>query len=125
MELPRCNPIAVLSPYFLPLYATAVALLTLIMKPGFLPYGRYAVAFLLGGFVYRFFKESHLGQTDFGQYGFMFSMCFLAALLPLSFAGVLEIARLVHLPWRTEIWHLYVEQVKWLEILATGAFRKQ
>ncbi len=122
VELPRRNPIAVLSPYFLPLYATFVALLTLVMKSNFLPYGRYAVAFLLGGFVYRFCKEFHLGQTDFTQYGFVFSLCFVAVLLPLSFAGILETSRLVHLPWHNGIWHLFVEQGKWFEHLVIGRF---
>ena len=123
VELPRRNPIAVLSPYFLPLYATVVALLTLIMKPGFLPYGRYAVAFLLGGFVYRFLKEFHLGQTDFTQYGFVFSLCFVAALLPLSFAGILETAKLVHLPWHSGVLPLFVEQGRWLEQLVTARLK--
>ena len=53
VELPNRNPIAVLSPYFLPLYAGSISLLTLVLKPDFLSYGRYAVAFLLGSFAYR------------------------------------------------------------------------
>ncbi len=123
VSLPRRNPIAVLSPYFLPLYATAISLLTLILKPDFLVYGRYAVAFLLGGFIYRFLREFHFGQSDFTQYGFIYSLCFVAALLPLSLAGILEAARLVHLPWYNEVWHVFVEQGKWIGHTVPGLFK--
>ena len=124
VELPRANPLAALSPYFLPLYATLASLLTLVLKPDFLQYGRFAVAFLLGGFVYRFCREFHLGQSDFGHYGFVFSFFFIAALLPLSIAGILEAARLWHLPWREGIWPLFVAQGKWAGHALAGVFKK-
>jgi hypothetical protein len=122
VELPRANPLAALSPYFLPLFAGLIALLTLVLEPKFLLYGQFAVAFLLGGFVYRFFREFHLGQSDFSHYGILFSIGFIAALLPLSIAGVLEAARLGHLPWRQAIGPLFMEQGRWLYQAAAGAF---
>ena len=124
VELPRRNPIAVLSPYFLPLYATLVALSTLVLKPDLLPYGRYAVGFLLGSFLYRFRREFHFGQTDFGQYGFIFSLAFVAAMLPLSLAGILEAARLWHFPWRDGIWPVFVEQGHTLGRMVSGLLKK-
>lgn len=124
VELPRANPVAALSPYFLPLYAGLTALLTLVLEPRFLFYGQYAVAFLLGGFVYRFLREFHLGQSDFGHYGILFSVGFVAALLPLSITGVLEAARLGHLPWHDTVWPLFTEQGHWLSHELQGIFRR-
>jgi hypothetical protein len=124
VELSRVNPVAALSPYFLPLYATLASLLTLILKPDFLHYGRFAVAFLLGGFVYRLGREFHFGQSDFTHYGFIFSLCFIAALLPFSIAGLLEAARLWHFPWSHGIWPMFVEQERWLGHALAVIFRK-
>jgi len=113
VELPRANPLAALSPYFLPLFAALTALLTLVLEPKFLPYGQYAVAFLLGGFVHRFCREFHLGQSDFNHYGILFSISFVAAMFPLSITGVLEAARLGHLPWHDTIGPRFMEQGRW------------
>jgi len=124
VELPRANPIAALSPYFLPLYATFAALLTLVMQSGSQHYGRIAVAFLLGSFAYRFLREFHMGQSDFKQYGFIYSLAFIAALLPICLAGILGAAHLWHIPWHTGVWPLFMEQGQWISHFLHGFLKK-
>src|SRR5690606_2515218 len=65
VELRRSNPLAALAPYCLPLYAAVLAALTLILRDDWADYGRLAVAFLLGGFAWRLWREFHFGQSDF------------------------------------------------------------
>jgi hypothetical protein len=101
VELRRSNPAAALAPYCLPLYALALGLLTLVLKSPWIGYGRLAVAFLLGGFAHRLLREFHFGQTDFREFGFVFSMVFIAAALPLCVISVTDIARVTDVPWKT------------------------
>ena len=124
VELSRANPIAALSPYFLPLYAGLASLLTFVVKSDMVLYGRFAVAFLLGNFIHRFFKEFHLGQSDFRVYGFVFSLLFIATLLPLSFAGLLEAAHLWHFPWVHSVWPMFVEQGRWMIHAVDHVFKR-
>ncbi len=114
VELRRTNPVAVLAPYCLPLYAFLAAILTLWLRTGLLPYGRWAVGFLLGGFAYRLRREFHGGQTDFRTYGWIFSFVFIAAWLPLCLAFILSLARMVDLPWHYGVWPLCLEQLQWV-----------
>jgi len=112
VELRRSNPLAALAPYCLPLYAFVFALLTLALKPEWTGYGRLAVAFLLGSFAHRLLREFHFGQTDFREFGFVFSMVFIAGALPLCLSGVTEITRITHVDWRHGF-TLWNEQAKW------------
>jgi len=111
--LRRSNPLAALAPYVLPLYTLGLALLTLILRDAWAGYGRLAVAFLLGSFAWRFLREFHFGQTDFQEYGRMFSMVFIAAALPLCLLGLLDLARLMDAPWK-ESAALWMEQMQWV-----------
>jgi hypothetical protein len=112
VELKRSNPLAALAPYFLPLYACALALLTLVFRDDWARYGKYAVAFLLGSFAWRLLREFHFGQTDFRAFGFVFSMVFIAAALPLCLLAVVDLARLADVPWR-EAGRLFTDQLAW------------
>lgn len=103
VELKRSNPLAALAPYCLPLFAGALALLTLILRDGWITYGRFAVAFLLGSFFWRLLREFHFGQSDFRAYGLVFSMFFIAGTLPLCLLAVLDIAHLVNIPWHDSL----------------------
>ncbi len=123
VELKRSNPLAALAPYFLPLYAAALAPLTLIFRDGWAEYGRLAVAFLLGSFAWRLLREFHFGQTDFRAFGLVFSMVFIAAALPLCLLAVADVADLAPLqdvPWR-EAATLFVDQG---DFLAAKIFRR-
>jgi hypothetical protein len=116
VELKRSNPLAALAPYCLPLYAFALATLTLVFKDDWAAYGRLAVAFLLGSFAWRLLREFHFGQTDFRAFGFVFSMVFIAAALPLCLLAVGDMANLGPLgdmPWR-EAGRLFVDQASFL-----------
>lgn len=100
VELKRSNPIAALAPYCLPLYAAVPALLTLVLLQDASDIARLLVAALLGSFAWRLTREFHFGQTDFREFGLVFSMVFIAAALPLCLLGVLNVAGLVGVPWR-------------------------
>jgi hypothetical protein len=113
VELKRSNPLAALAPYCLPLYAAVLALLTLVLRDDWARYGRYAVAFLLGSFAWRLLREFHFGQTDFRAFGFVFSMVFIAAALPLCLLAVTDVSHLADAPWR-EAGHRFMEQGEWL-----------
>jgi hypothetical protein len=119
VQLRRSNPLAALAPYVLPLYTLALALLTLVLRDAWAGYGRLAVAFLLGSFAWRFLREFHFGQTDFQVYGRMFSMVFIAAALPLCVLGLLDLARLMDVPWK-ESAALCGEQMKRALEIAKG-----
>ncbi|MCD6025280.1 MAG: hypothetical protein K0Q91_2196 [Fibrobacteria bacterium] len=123
VELRRSNPIAALAPYALPLFALALALLTLVLKTEWLGYGRLAVAFLLGSFAHRLLREFHFGQTDFREFGFVFSMVFIAAALPLCLLGVIDLARMTEVDWR-HAGHLFVDQARKLAEALRQAFRR-
>jgi hypothetical protein len=111
VELRRSNPIAALAPYTLPLYALLFALLTLVLKAEWLGFGRLTVAFLLGSFAHRLLREFHFGQTDFREFGFIFSMVFIAAALPLCLISVIDVARITDIQW-TKSAHLFMDQSK-------------
>ncbi len=113
VELRRSNPVVALAPYFLPLYTSILALLTLVMNPALQTYGRLAVAFLLGSFAYRLARELHLGQTDFREFGIVFSLLSIAALLPLSLGAILDTSHILDISWRGGVWPVFGEQVRW------------
>jgi hypothetical protein len=122
VQLRRSNPLAALAPYVLPLYAYALALLALGLRDDWARWGRLAVAFALGSFAWRFLREFHFGQTDFLEYGRLFSVVFIAAGLPLCLLGLLDLARLVDVPWR-EAAGLGLEQARGLWEAALGLTR--
>jgi hypothetical protein len=113
VELKRNNPVAALAPYFLPLYASFASVLTLVLEPGLLAYGKIVVGLLLGSFAYRLGRELHLGQTDLREYGLIFSFGFIGAMLPLWLGVLLETARILDLPWKAGIWPLFLAQGRW------------
>jgi len=110
VELRRSNPVAALAPYCLPLYAAVPALLTLVLQQAAAETARLLVAALLGSFVWRLTREFHFGQTDFREFGFMFSMVFIAAALPLCLLGLLDVAGLADVAWR-DAGTVFVEQL--------------
>ncbi len=99
VELKRTNPVAVLAPYVLPLYAAALAPLTLLLLPDWADIARLGVAVLLGSFAWRLAREFHFGQSDFREYGILFSIVTILALLPMSTSGILWLADLAEIPW--------------------------
>ncbi len=99
VELKRSNPFAALSPYCLPLFAVALASLTLILRADWATTGTLAVAFLLGSFAWRLLREFHWGQSDFRVYGFVFSMVFIAGALPVCLIATAELGGLLDAPW--------------------------
>jgi len=100
VELRRSNPLAALAPYCLPLFALALAGLTLILRDDWAATGRLAVAFLLGSFAWRLLREFHFGQSDFRAYGFLFSMVFIAGALPVCLVATADLGGLLDAPWR-------------------------
>jgi hypothetical protein len=84
VELKGANPLAVLAPYFLPLWCLLAALLGLAVKPGLYGSWNHGIFFLLGAFAWRLGAEFRWRQTDLHAYGFLFSTCAVAILLILS-----------------------------------------
>lgn len=113
VELKRSNPAAALAPYCLPLYAAALAPLTIILRDDWSGWGRLAVAVLLGSFAWRLLREFHFEQTDFHAFGVVFSMAFIAGALPLCLLGVLDTAGLADVPWG-EALRIFREQAAWV-----------
>ncbi len=113
VELKRSNPFAALAPYCLPLFAGGLAVLTLILRDGWITYGRFAVAFLLGSFFWRLLREFHFGQSDFRAYGFVFSMFFIAGALPICLLGVADIAHLADIGWKNA-GVVFTNQCSWI-----------
>lgn len=111
VELRRSNPVAALAPYCLPLYAAVPALLTLALRQGAADAARLIVAALLGSFAWRLTREFHFGQTDFREFGFAFSMVFIAGALPLCVLGLLDVSGLADVSW-TRAGTLFLEQAR-------------
>lgn len=88
VELRGSNPLAVLAPYFLPLWCVLAALLGLAVKPGLQSAWNHGLFFLAGCFLCRLALEYRWRQTDLHVYGFLFSTLLVANLLILS-AGLL------------------------------------
>jgi hypothetical protein len=88
VELKGANPLAVLAPYFLPLWCLLIALLGLAVKPGLQNAWNHGLGFLWGWFIWRLSLEFRWRQTDLHVYGFVFSALMVANLLILS-AGML------------------------------------
>ena len=88
VELKGANPLAVLAPYFLPLWCLLAALLGLAVKPGLQHAWDLGLFFLMGCFLWRLCLEYRWRQTDLHAYGFAFSSLLAANLLILS-AGLL------------------------------------
>lgn len=109
VELRRSNPFAALAPYCLPLFAVALAGLTLILRAEWAAAGTLAVAFLLGSFAWRLLREFHFGQSDFRVYGFVFSMVFIAGALPVCLIATAQLGGLLEAPWRAA-GRLFLEQ---------------
>jgi hypothetical protein len=90
-----------------------LAPLTFILREDWMEPARLAVAFLLGSFAWRLLREFHFGQTDFREFGVLFSMVFIAAGLPLCLLGVLDVAGVMDVPWKNAT-GLFIEQARWL-----------
>lgn len=84
VELKGANPLAVLAPYFLPLWCLLAALLGLAVKAGLQSAWGHGQFFLLGWFAWRLCLEYRWRQTDLHAYGFVFSTFAVAILLLLS-----------------------------------------
>jgi len=112
VQLTRTNPVVALAPYFLPLFTTAAAAFTLILNPAWMVYGKLAVAFLLGSFAYRMGREFHLGQSDFREFGIVFSLVSIAVILPMALLGVLDMSGILKIAWHGEIWPVFLNQCK-------------
>jgi hypothetical protein len=99
VELKGANPLAVLAPYFLPLWCLLAALLGLVVEAGLQGAWNRALLFLLGSFLWRLALEYRWRQTDLHVYGFVFSTLLTAILLILSFALVLRMRGLLGWGW--------------------------
>jgi hypothetical protein len=99
VELKGSNLLAVLAPYFLPLWCLLAMLLGLVVKPGMQPAWNHLILFLLGCFAYRLFREFRWRQTDLHLYGFIFSAVAVFILLLLSLALILHLRGLLPGHW--------------------------
>jgi hypothetical protein len=88
VELKGANPLAVLAPYFLPLWGLLAALLGIAVKSGLQGALSNGLLFLLGSFAWRLCLEYRWRQTDLHAYGFVFST-FVVAILLLLMLGLL------------------------------------
>lgn len=99
VQLKGMNPLAVLSPYFLPLWCLTALGLGLIIKPGIQESWDRLVFFLMGWFSYRLSREYRWRQTDLHVYGFIFSSFSVFLMLLLSLALILHIRGLLSWSW--------------------------
>ncbi len=83
------NPFIVLSPYVFPLYAGVLGLVLPLLRAEASEWGRWVWPALMGSFLYRWIREMHPGQSDFSEYGWVFSGLFIAAWMPLLGLGLL------------------------------------
>lgn len=83
------NPFIVLSPYTVPLFASIAALALPLLSAEARDLGRWLWPALLGSYLFRWFREMHPGQSDFAEYGMVFSFLFIAFWLPLLLLGLL------------------------------------
>jgi hypothetical protein len=102
VELRGANPLAVLAPYFLPLWCLLEALLGLAIKPGLQQAWNQGLLFLAGWFLWRLALEFRWRQTDLHAYGFLFSAVFVANLLVLSAALLLCVRGIADWRWLAE-----------------------
>lgn len=102
VELKGANPLAVLAPYFLPLWCLLAALIGLAVKPGLQSAWTHGLAFLLGAFCWRLASEYRWRQTDLHAYGFVFSTLAVANLLLLSLGGLLWLRGALEWHWLPE-----------------------
>jgi hypothetical protein len=99
VELRGANPLAVLAPYFLPLWCLLAALLGFVVKAGLQGAWNRALLFLLGWFLWRLALEYRWRQTDLHVYGFVFSSLLTAILLTLSLGLLLRMRGLLGWEW--------------------------
>jgi hypothetical protein len=110
VELKGANPLAVLAPYFLPLWCLLTALLGLAVRAGLQAAWDRALLFLLGWFLWRLAVEYRWRQTDLHAYGFVFSTLLTAILMTLSFGLLLRMRGLLGWGWMaTAAGHLAAE----------------
>lgn len=102
VELKGANPLAVLAPYFLPLWCLLAALVGLIAKAGLQDAWNRAFLFLLGCFLWRLALEYRWRQTDLHVYGFLFSTLATAILLILTLGLLLGMRGLLGWGWLGE-----------------------
>ena len=109
VELKGGNPLAILAPYYLPLWCLLALAFGMIVKPDLHTIWTYLEFFLLGSFLFRLAREYGWRQTDLHAYGFPFSTVLILILLFLSLAVILHGRGL--LPWRwlrvvpADAWH--------------------
>jgi hypothetical protein len=99
VQLKGMNPLAVLAPYFLPLWCLAAVLLGLVIRPGLQGTWNNLLFFLLGWFCYRLFREYRWRQTDLHVYGFLFSTLSVFILLLLGMGLFLHVRGLLSWNW--------------------------
>ncbi|MDB5103396.1 MAG: Peptidase M50B-like protein [Fibrobacteres bacterium] len=99
VELKGHNPLAVLAPYFLPLWCLLILLLGLVVKPGMQNAWDHLLFFLMGWFCYRLFREYGWRQTDLHLYGFVFSAVSVFILLLADLGLILHVRGLLSAGW--------------------------
>lgn len=102
VELKGSNPIAVLAPYFLPLWCFLILLLGLAVDAGMQTAWSRLQFFMLGWFAYRLSREYRWRQTDLHVYGFLFSTLCVAILLMVSLGAILYGRGVLSWDWLTE-----------------------
>lgn len=117
VELKGANPLAVLAPYFLPLWCLLAALLGLAVKSGLQGAWSHGLFFLLGWFAWRLCLEYRWRQTDLHAYGFLFSTFAVAILLCLSLGLLLWMRGALGWAWLRAAGRLC-----WEELLAVRAW---
>jgi hypothetical protein len=120
VELKGANPLAVLAPYFLPLWGLAAALAGLAVKPGIQGAWTHAVFFLIGCFAWRLSREYGWRQTDLHAYGFVFSTLAVAVLLPASLGLLLALRGALGWGWTPEAGRRLADTLHWIWGMAQG-----
>ena len=99
VQLKGSNPLAVLAPYFLPLWCSLTLLFGLIVQSGMQTTWNRLIFFLLGCFIYRLAKEYRWRQSDLHIYGFLFSTLFVCIFLLLALGVILDVRNLASWHW--------------------------
>ncbi len=99
VQLQGSNPLAAWAPYFLPLWATLLMLMGILVQPRMQVGWNTFIFFMLGLFVYRLSREFRWRQSDLHIYGFLFSTISVFILLLLGLGIVLKVRGLLPLHW--------------------------
>ncbi len=91
VQLRDSNLLIATAPYWLPLNTVLLSMLSFVIRPALLPLWDLAIFTSFGAFLFRLSQEFRWWQSDFDEYGKLFSMVFSLCLLFCISLGLFQI----------------------------------